>query len=235
MTSGLNGWIPVCLKANITILGMDAFWKAHLKTPTKSTFDTAAPPCASLNACTSLSILHLLHLGKAYYIQTLRCMHAVGGIAKDDNIVINGIFEELRSVMGAVAIKEEHSGDCQNNAPCVFLVLWMEWITPNLCPVQNNVPDTSTAAEERTNPPVLFPPLQTLLVFHVAWKCWALKMIIGSNTLPSVQIVSSAVTFSQFAVPLLCWVFVPCAPSNTLHPLVQWWEPTLIHPINVFP
>ena len=35
------------------------------------------------------------------------------------------------------------AGDSQNNAPCVFFVLWMEWITPCLCSVQHNVPDTS--------------------------------------------------------------------------------------------
>ena len=36
--------------------------------------------------------------------------------------------------------------DCQNNAPCVFPVLWMEWNTPCLCSVQHNVPDTSTVS-----------------------------------------------------------------------------------------
>ena len=36
--------------------------------------------------------------------------------------------------------------DCQNNAPCVFLVLWIEWITPSLCSVQNSVPDTYTVS-----------------------------------------------------------------------------------------
>ena len=38
------------------------------------------------------------------------------------------------------------AGDCQNNAPCIFPVLWMEWITPCLCSVQHNVPDTSTVS-----------------------------------------------------------------------------------------
>ena len=50
------------------------------------------------------------------------------------------------------------AGDCQNNAPCVFLVLWMEWITPNLCPVQNNVPDTSTVSGPSPHPNSLIQP-----------------------------------------------------------------------------
>ena len=51
----------------------------------------------------------------------------------------------LRTQSGAF-LTVSVAGECHNNAPCVFLVLWMEWITPNLCPVQSNVPDTSTVS-----------------------------------------------------------------------------------------
>jgi len=92
----------------------------------------------SLSSCLHLEVGIEVYVGQSWMLRT------VSGGSRTP-WTLSRLSRMPRTQSGAFQTVSV-AGDCQNNAPCVFPVLWMEWITPRLCPVQNNHPDTSTVS-----------------------------------------------------------------------------------------